>query len=235
MKPCQVISHTGIAFSVCMIAVVAWARCRITCIIGIPTHSQYMTTFILTPYIFFFQVATALLVAGSTLILWILGRLHLHPPACTPASFKALRCLYNCRWLTYDSFQLMHIMWWPRCSIDKVEESHGGQDEEKSFLQRSQPCHKGPLVCACSYNMLTPTHFSCLPLLLLSSPDTLALLRVGADTFLCSLTLTSLPFRSDELIAPVRCLAFTFLLPEQSHNLSMNLLIYMYAKWSKGK
>ena len=56
-------------------------------------------------------------------------------------------------------------------------------------------------------NMLTPTHFSCLPLLLLSSPDTLALLRVGADTFLCSLTLTSLPFRSDELIARVRCLA----------------------------
>jgi len=32
--------------------------------------------------------------------------------------FKALAigCSYNCRQLTYSSFQLMHITWWPHCS-----------------------------------------------------------------------------------------------------------------------
>ena len=49
---------------------------------------------------FFFQVATALLVAGSTLTFWIPCRLSLHSPTRTQASFKALGC----------SFQLTH-MW----------------------------------------------------------------------------------------------------------------------------
>ena len=33
----------------------------------------------------------------------------LYPPARTPASFKALGCSYNCRRLTYGSFQLTHM------------------------------------------------------------------------------------------------------------------------------
>ena len=47
-----------------------------------------------------FRVATALLVAGPALTLWYLGRLCLHPPACTQALFKV--CQYR------GSFQLMH-------------------------------------------------------------------------------------------------------------------------------
>jgi len=54
-------------------------------------------------------VATTLLVAGSTLTVWILWRLHLHPPARTQASFKVLGCPYNCKRLTDGSFQLMHM------------------------------------------------------------------------------------------------------------------------------
>jgi len=42
-------------------------------------------------------VATALLVAGSTLTFGYLGRLRLHPPALIQASFKALCCSYKCR------------------------------------------------------------------------------------------------------------------------------------------
>jgi len=51
-------------------------------------------------------VATALLVAGSTLTFWIHWQT---PPAGTQASFKALGCSYNCRQLTYGSFQLTHM------------------------------------------------------------------------------------------------------------------------------
>jgi len=36
------------------------------------------------------------------------------------ASFKALGCSYNCKRLTYGSFQLTHVTWWPRCSIDRA-------------------------------------------------------------------------------------------------------------------
>jgi len=50
-------------------------------------------------------VATALLVAA---------------PARTQALFKALGCSYNCRWLTCTSIQLIHVTWWPRCSIDRA-------------------------------------------------------------------------------------------------------------------
>jgi len=85
-------------------------------------------------------VATALLVAGSTLTL---GRLPLHPPARTRASFKALDCSYNCRHLTYGSFQLTHVTWWPCCLIDQASVSHGSQNEDKTLLQHSQRCHKG--------------------------------------------------------------------------------------------
>jgi len=38
-----------------------------------------------------------------------LGRLRLHPPAHTQASFTALSCPYNCMRLTCGSFQLMHM------------------------------------------------------------------------------------------------------------------------------
>ena len=50
-------------------------------------------------YLFMLQVATALLVAGSTLTFWIPCRLGLHSRTCTQASFKALGC----------SFQLTHM------------------------------------------------------------------------------------------------------------------------------
>jgi len=56
-----------------------------------------------------YQVATALLVAGSTLNFGYLDRLLLHPPAHIQASFKALGCLHNCMQLTCGSFQLTHI------------------------------------------------------------------------------------------------------------------------------
>jgi len=55
------------------------------------------------------QVATAILVASSTLPFGYLGRLRLHPPARTQASFKAPGCSYNCKQLTYGSFQLTHM------------------------------------------------------------------------------------------------------------------------------
>ena len=41
--------------------------------------------------------------------LWPFGYLCLHPLARTQASFKALGCSYNCRRLTYGSFQLTHM------------------------------------------------------------------------------------------------------------------------------
>jgi len=57
-------------------------------------------------------VATALLVAGSTLTFWI-------PPfastSCTQASFKTLGCSCNCR-LPINA----RITWWPRRSIDRA-------------------------------------------------------------------------------------------------------------------
>ena len=48
------------------------------------------------------QVATTLLVAGSTLTFWI-------PPFASTSSFKVLGCLCNCRQLAYSSFQLTHM------------------------------------------------------------------------------------------------------------------------------
>ena len=74
------------------------------------------------------QVATALLVGGSTLAFWIPPRLRLHPPARTQASFKALGCSYNCRRLTCGSFHMSsddHAV-----PIDQVRASHGGQNED---------------------------------------------------------------------------------------------------------
>ena len=51
------------------------------------------------------QVATALLVAGSTLTFWI-------PPFVCTSSYSSvvrLRCSYNCKRLTHGSFQLTHM------------------------------------------------------------------------------------------------------------------------------
>jgi len=52
------------------------------------------------------QVATALLVAGSTPTFWI-------PPFVSTSSYssvvQALGCSHNCRRLTYGSFQLTHM------------------------------------------------------------------------------------------------------------------------------
>jgi len=60
------------------------------------------------------QVATALLVAGSTLTFWI-------PPFASTSSYssvKVLGCSCNCRRLAYGSLVNAHVTWWPRCSID---------------------------------------------------------------------------------------------------------------------
>jgi len=54
----------------------------------------------------YIQVATALLVAGSTPTF---GRLGLHPLARTQASFKVLGYSYSCRRLTDGSFQVTHM------------------------------------------------------------------------------------------------------------------------------
>ena len=61
---------------------------------------------------FLHQVATALLVAGSTLTFWIpwqtpfasTSRAHIQA-----SSFRALGCSYNCRWLTCGWFHLTHM------------------------------------------------------------------------------------------------------------------------------
>ena len=81
-------------------------------------------------------MATAFLVAGSTPTFWI-------PQFVSTSSYssvvQALCCSHNCRQLTYGSFQLTHI------SHDDhaVQSSHGGQNEDRTLLQRSQRCHNG--------------------------------------------------------------------------------------------
>jgi len=87
-------------------------------------------------------VATTLLVASLTLTFRYLGRLCLHPPACTQALLKGATLLVYCRWLAEGSFQLTHVMWWPCYSIDQDRVSHGGQKEDKILLQPSQHYHK---------------------------------------------------------------------------------------------
>jgi len=87
--------------------------------------------------LYYLQVATALLVVGSTLTFWI-------PPFAstsrTQASFKVLGYSYHCRRLTDGSFQLstFHVM-----STLFNWSSHGGQNKDGTLLQRSQRCHKG--------------------------------------------------------------------------------------------
>jgi len=89
-----------------------------------------------------FQVATALLVAGSTLTFWI-------PPFASTSSYsserKVLGYSYNCRRrLTDSSFQLTHMSRDVHAvQLIKPWSTHGGQDEDKTLLQRSQRCHKG--------------------------------------------------------------------------------------------
>ena len=98
----------------------------------ISLYSIFLSFFflLLFLFLFLFQVATALLVAGSTLTAWILGRLRLHPPAHTQASFKALGCSYNCMRLTCGSFQLTHMS---RDNTLFNASSHGGQKEDKRY------------------------------------------------------------------------------------------------------
>ena len=88
-------------------------------------------------FIYIIQVATAILVAGSTLTFWI-------PPFASTSSHsrvvKALGCFCNCRRLAYGLFQLTHMS---RDDTLFNWSSHGGQDEDKTLLQRSQRCHKG--------------------------------------------------------------------------------------------
>ena len=81
------------------------------------------------------QVATALLVAGSTPTFWIP---HFISTSSYSSIVQALGCSHNCRRLTYGSFQLTHM------SHDHaVQLSHGGQNKDTTLLQRSQCCHNG--------------------------------------------------------------------------------------------
>ena len=85
-------------------------------------------------------MATALLVAGSTLTFYIPPFASTSPYSSVVERFKALGCSNNCIWLTCGSFQLMHM------SRDdhavqfnwSVRASHGGQNEDKTLLQHSQ-------------------------------------------------------------------------------------------------
>jgi len=87
-------------------------------------------------------VATALLVAGPTLTFWMPWQT---PFASTSSSFKAqLGCSYNCRRLTYDLFQLMHMSCDDHAvQLIKFEQATAAQNEDKTFLQCSKHCHKG--------------------------------------------------------------------------------------------
>ena len=51
-----------------------------------------------------------------------------------------LACSYNCRQLTYGSFQLAHMS---RDDTLFDWSSHGGQNKDKTSVQCSQHCHKG--------------------------------------------------------------------------------------------
>ena len=86
-----------------------------------------------------YQVATALLVAGSTLTFWI-------PPFTSTSSyssvFKALGCSYNCRRLTDGWFQLTHVTWWPRCLIDRAMAAKTKTKRYYSARQRSLRCRQ---------------------------------------------------------------------------------------------
>ena len=61
-------------------------------------------------YVYSAQVATALLVAGSTLTFWIPWQTPFASTSRTQASFKVLGCSYNFSQLTCGSFQLCHCM-----------------------------------------------------------------------------------------------------------------------------
>jgi len=83
------------------------------------------------------QVATALLVAGSTPTFWI-------PQFVSTSLYssvvQALGCSHNCRRLTYGSFQLTHMS---RDTTQFNWSSRGGQNEDRTLSQRSQRCHNG--------------------------------------------------------------------------------------------
>ena len=81
------------------------------------------------------QVATTLLVAGSTLTFWIL------PSAHTQVLFKALGCSYNCRQLTYGSFQLT-LMSHDDHAVQLIKPLRPKQ-RQNIIKMHSQHCHKG--------------------------------------------------------------------------------------------
>ena len=81
-------------------------------------------------YLLSFQVATALLVAGSTLTFWIPWQTSFASTSSYSSVIESLGCSYNCTcmWLTCGLFQLMHVTWWPRCTFNWS--SHGGPNED---------------------------------------------------------------------------------------------------------
>ena len=85
-------------------------------------------------------MATTLLVAGPTLTFWIPGQtLFAFTSSYSRVIQSARLKVANFRHVPNNE----HVTWWPRCSIDQVWASHGGQNEDKTILQRSYHCYKG--------------------------------------------------------------------------------------------
>ena len=84
-------------------------------------------------------MATALLVAGSTPTFWI-------PQFVSTSSYssvvEALGCSHNCKRLTYGSFQLTHMSRDDHAALFNWS-LRGGQNEDRTLLQRSQHCRNG--------------------------------------------------------------------------------------------
>ena len=91
-------------------------------------------------------MATAHLVVGSTLTFWIPGQTPLPSTSSYSSIVQSARLLVyllaaNLRLISINTCHMMTTLF--NCSNDQVRASHGGQNEDKTLLQRSQHCHKG--------------------------------------------------------------------------------------------
>ena len=90
------------------------------------------------------QVATAHLVAGSTLTFWILWQTPFASASSYSSIVQSSRLLVQLQEANLHLVPInAHVMWWSRHSIDQVRASHGSQNEDKELLQPSQRYHKG--------------------------------------------------------------------------------------------
>ena len=91
-------------------------------------------------------MATAHLVVGSTLTFWIPGQTLLSSTSSYSSIVQSARLLVyllaaNLQLISINTHHMMTTLF--NCSNDQVRASHGGQNEDKTLLQRSQHCHKG--------------------------------------------------------------------------------------------